>query len=141
MAESTACPCGSGRPYAHCCGPLIEGTTLPETAEALMRSRYTAYTRMDAAYLTATWHPTTRRKELDLGDPVQWIGLKILHTEAGGPADNKGKVEFIARYKEAGRTHRLRELSRFQRHEGRWYYLDGRLEDEDSLAGDPDKRG
>lgn len=141
MSEPTACPCGSGRPYADCCGLFIDGATLPETAEALMRSRYTAYTRMDAAYLSATWHPTTRRQELVLGEPVQWIGLKILRAEAGGPADHKGKVEFVARYKEGGRAYRLRELSRFQRHEGRWFYLDGRLEDADSPTRDPDDRG
>jgi SEC-C motif-containing protein len=125
MPDTASCPCGSGRPYADCCGPFIEGTALPQTAEALMRSRYTAYTRRNGAYLTDTWHPTTRRKELGLDEPIQWIGLTILATEAGGPDDTKGKVEFVARYKEGGRAHRLRELSRFQRWQGRWYYLDG----------------
>ncbi len=123
----TPCPCGSGRPFADCCGPFLEGTALPETAEALMRSRYSAYVRRDSAYLTATWHPTTRRQNLGLDEPIKWIGLKILATEAGGPADNRGKVEFEARYKEGGRAHRLREVSRFQRREGRWFYVDGDL--------------
>jgi SEC-C motif domain protein len=134
MPDTTTCPCGSGRPYADCCGPFIEGTALPQTAETLMRSRYTAYTRRNAAYLTETWHPTTRRRELRLDEPIQWIGLAILATEAGGPGDTKGKVEFVARYKEGGRAHRLREVSRFQRWQERWYYLDG--VQPDSAPGD-----
>nr|WP_316226808.1 SEC-C metal-binding domain-containing protein [Bradyrhizobium sp. SZCCHNS3052] len=39
------CPCGSGLPYDRCCGPYLDGDDQPPTAEALMRSRYTAYTR------------------------------------------------------------------------------------------------
>ena len=93
-----------------------------------MRSRYAAYTRGDAAYLTATWHPTTRPKDLGLEEPVKWIGLEILRCEAGGPSDTRGKVEFVARYKLGGRAHRLHEVSRFQRREGRWYYLDEGLD-------------
>jgi SEC-C motif-containing protein len=99
-----------------------------------MRSRYTAYARGDAGYLTATWHPTTRRRDLGLDEPVKWIGLEILSREAGGPGDTKGKVEFVARYKLGGRAHRLHERSRFQRREGRWYYLDGDLDP----SGGPD---
>jgi SEC-C motif-containing protein len=127
MPDRQPCPCGSGHPFSACCGPYLDGTALPETAEALMRSRYTAYTLGDAAYLTATWHPTTRRKDLGLGEPVKWIGLEVLRCEAGGPGDTRGQVEFIARYKLRGRAQRLHEVSRFQRRQGRWYYLDGTL--------------
>ena len=128
MADHQPCPCGSGHRFSACCGPYLDGTALPETAEVLMRSRYTAYTLGNAAYLTATWHPTTRRKDLGLEEPVKWIGLEILSCEAGGPGDTRGQVEFIARYKLGGRAHRLHEVSRFQRREGRWYYLDGDLD-------------
>ena len=83
--------------------------------------------RRDGAYLSATWHPTTRRADLGLDEPVKWIGLEILATEAGGPGDTRGKVEFIARYKVGGRAQRLHEVSRFQRREGRWFYVDGDL--------------
>jgi len=121
------CPCGSGLAYPACCGPFIVGTDLPQTAQQLMRSRYTAYTRGDAAYLSATWHPTTRRQDLDADPRVRWLGLKIIATEAGEAEDHRGLVEFVARYKIGGRAHRLHERSRFKRFQGRWFYVDAEL--------------
>jgi SEC-C motif domain protein len=127
MSQGDPCPCGSGSPYAACCGPYLAGSALPQTAEALMRSRYTAYTRRDGAYLSATWHPTTRRADLGLDEPVKWLGLEILSIAGGGPADARGNVEFVARYKVGGRAQRIHEISRFHRREGRWFYVDGDL--------------
>jgi len=121
------CPCDSGEDYADCCGRFIEDGIVPDTAEELMRSRYTAYSFGDADYLYATWHPTTRRKDLQLDEPVNWLGLEIKRTEAGGPEDREGLVEFIARYKIGGRAHRLHETSRFLRRDGRWCYVDGEV--------------
>jgi SEC-C motif domain protein len=121
------CPCGSGLAYPDCCDPFITGTELPETAAQLMRSRYSAYTRGDADYLRATWHPTTRHQDITADPAVHWLGLKILATEAGGTPDRHGVVEFVARYKIGGRAHRLHERSRFKRHQGRWFYVDGDL--------------
>ncbi len=126
QSKESACPCGSGKPLHDCCGPLIEGGVPAPTAEALMRSRYTAYSLGREDYLHATWHPATRAT----GDPlpaVRWIGLSILRTQAGGRDDHEGTVEFVARYKLAGRAHRLQETSRFVRIEGRWVYLDGEV--------------
>ncbi|WP_295456857.1 YchJ family protein [uncultured Thiodictyon sp.] len=121
------CPCGSALAYPDCCGPLIAGTQLPPTAERLMRSRYTAYTRGEADYLRATWHPTTRQQGVALDETVRWLGLKIMATQAGGADDQHGLVEFVARYKIGGRAHRLHERSRFKRLQGRWFYVDGEL--------------
>ncbi|EXJ16783.1 YchJ family protein [Imhoffiella purpurea] len=123
------CPCGSGRPYPECCQPHIEGAARPRTAEELMRSRYTAYATHAIAYLSHSWHPDTRPSDLTPDRDLKWIGLKILSTEAGGPDDETGWVAFVARYKIGGRAHRLRERSRFVRHEGRWVYLDGEIEE------------
>ncbi|MBK1716871.1 YchJ family protein [Thiocystis violacea] len=123
--SSTDCPCGSGRSYADCCGPSIAGTVRPETALSLMRSRYTAFAMNDIDYLRATWHPGTRPTDFAPDASTKWIGLKILATDAGGPGDSEGRVEFIARYKIQGRAHRLHERSRFVRDAGRWCYLDG----------------
>ena len=109
----------------HCCGPFIAGSDRSSTAEALMRSRYTAYTLGKADYLRETWHPTTRRIDMNLDEPVVWLGLKILRVEHGGELDDLGLVEFVARYKTAGRAHRLHEISHFRRHNGQWMYLDG----------------
>lgn len=119
------CACGSGLPLARCCGPLITGAGRPATAEALMRSRYTAHTLGETDYLRRTWHPHTRHRHGDSDDAIRWLGLKVLRVEQGGAADDRGLVEFVARYKVGGRGHRLHEISRFRRCDGQWMYLDG----------------
>jgi len=123
-----ACPCGSGLSYAQCCGRYIDDGQNAPSAEALMRSRYTAFVRADAAYLLGTWHPSTRPAELDLGDTnLRWLGLSIKRCERGGPDDMEGVVEFVARMKRGGRAARLHEVSRFTREDGQWFYVDGEL--------------
>ena len=62
----TPCPCGLPHDYTKCCGPHIAGVTPAPTSEALMRSRYTAYTLALEPYLLATWHPDTRPAALNL---------------------------------------------------------------------------
>ena len=119
-----ACPCGSGRAYAGCCGPLHAGTAAAD-AEALMRSRYSAYVMGLADYLQATWHATTRPIEFDLAGAPKWLGLAILRHQHTAP--DHAVVEFVARYKAGGRAGRLHEASRFVREGGRWYYLDGEM--------------
>lgn len=123
------CPCNSGQPFASCCAPYLAGDEAAPTAVALMRSRYCAYVRRDAAYLLRTWHPSTRPAALDLeqNDKLRWLGLKILNRSAGGPEDREGTVEFAARYKAGGKAGRMHEISRFVREEGAWYYLDGKI--------------
>ena len=87
-----------------------------------MRSRYSAFVRGDAAYLLASWHPSTRPARLDLDARVRWEGLEVL-AAAGGVFDTDGTVEFKARH-DRGVLH---ERSRFRREDGRWYYVDGKL--------------
>lgn len=135
------CPCGSGRDYGDCCGPFLAGSAVPETAEQLMRSRYTAHVRGDRDWLRATWHPVTRRSRIDLDPGVRWMGLQILATEGGGPADAKGTVEFVAHYKIGGKAQRLHERSRFQRRNGTWLYLDGDLDPDPGSGPRDPKRG
>ncbi len=121
------CPCGSGRPFDACCAPCLRGERLPPSAEALMRSRYSAYVLEDEAYLLATWHPDTRPARLDLGrEPrPRWLGLSVrAHRELDA---SHARVEFVARYKVGGRAFRLHEDSRFERVDGRWFYLDGEV--------------
>ncbi len=119
------CPCGSGKAYEACCGAYHAGEALPETAEQLMRSRYSAFVRGDADYLLATWHSSTRPASLDLDARVKWLGLKVHAATAGGPGDESGTVSFVARHKLGGRAYRLEETSRFVREAGRWVYVDG----------------
>ena len=123
--ESTlnTCPCGSGKAYADCCGPLHDGTPAP-TAEALMRSRYCAFVLGNAPYLLSSWHSRTRPASLDLSDDVAWIGLEIIRTAEGGSDDDTGIVEFIAHYRSSEGEGQMHEVSRFRREGGRWVYRD-----------------
>ena len=120
MSPSAPCPCGTGKAHESCCGPLHQGAPAA-TAEALMRSRYSAYVLQLTDYLIATWHPSTRPSTLAL-DPPRWLGLQVKRQEASG---DTATVEFVARYKVGGKAGRLQECSRFVREDGRWYYLDG----------------
>ncbi|MBS1140795.1 MAG: motif protein [Proteobacteria bacterium] len=125
MKTGDACPCGSGRRYADCCGRLHAGADIAQTAEALMRSRYSAYVQKLDDYLLASWHPSTRPINLDLAedDGTKWLGLEVKRHQ---PTDeNHATVEFVARYRIDGRGHRLHEISRFVREDGRWFYVDG----------------
>jgi SEC-C motif-containing protein len=98
-----------------------------------MRSRYSAYVLKLGDYLLATWHPSTRPGELDLAaDPARWLGLEI--RRSGQQDEAHAIVEFVARYRIAGRGHRLHEVSRFVREDGRWHYVDG---DIDPTGGAP----
>jgi SEC-C motif-containing protein len=124
-ASDQHCECGSASPFERCCGPLLANTAPATTAQALMRSRYTAFVLGDVDYLLRTWHPDTRPETLTINPAQRWLGLKVKTTTAGAVQDHAGEVEFVARYKIAGRGHRLHELSRFQRLAGNWVYVDG----------------
>lgn len=122
MAERD-CPCGSGTPFARCCGPLLSGAAAP-SAEALMRSRYSAFVLGEADYLLRSWHPSTRPSAVQLDDPPpRWLGLEVRgHWEID--ATHAG-VEFVARFRHGGgKAVRQHERSRFVLEGGRWYYLD-----------------
>lgn len=126
LQKNRSCPCGSGRPIAACCGVYLEGHGEAPTAEALMRSRYTAYVLGHADYLLRTWDPAERPPRLDLEkDRTEWLGLEIRKTERGGDKDEEGRVEFIARFRLHGSEQALHENSRFRRQDGRWIYVDG----------------
>ncbi|MGE0859341.1 MAG: YchJ family protein [Gammaproteobacteria bacterium] len=123
MNVDEACPCGGGA-YAVCCGPLHEGAPAA-SAEALMRSRYSAFVQARHDYLLATWHARTRPAHLDREGPApKWLGLTV---KKHAPDGERATVEFVARYRVAGRGHRLHEASRFVREDGRWYYVDGEI--------------
>jgi SEC-C motif-containing protein len=87
-----------------------------------MRSRFSAFAVGDAAYLSRTWHPTTRPTALDLDQTQRWIRLDVLSVSKGAASDRTGVVEFRAIYRQGGRTDELRERSRFVRVDGSWVY-------------------
>ena len=132
------CPCAGaapGRPtharpprFDACCGPYLEGRAPAPSALELMRSRYTAYVLGHTDYLRATWDPATCPLDLavapDAPGAPRWLGLRVLRFEP--PDARHAIVEFVARYKQGGRGHRLHEVSRFVRGEDeRWRYVDG----------------
>ncbi|MEJ0002585.1 MAG: YchJ family metal-binding protein [Pararobbsia sp.] len=138
-----ACPCGghaatASAPktsqtqrairYRDCCGRFIEDGQIPDTAEQLMRSRYTAYVLEHFNYLRETWDRAHCPADLGAEPGPQWLGLEVrAHHQTDA---NHASVEFVARYKTGGRAHRLHEVSRFTRGEdGRWRYVDGRVDD------------
>lgn len=124
----SACPCGGGA-YEACCGPRHDGSRPAETAEALMRSRYSAFARADVAYLARTqlkpsedtWADTKR-----WAASVAWLSLQIVDVAKGGAGDTEGVVEFIARYLEGARVVSLHERSTFVRRDGAWLYDAGK---------------
>ncbi|MDP1832710.1 MAG: YchJ family metal-binding protein [Geothrix sp.] len=127
---SRPCPCTSKKPYDRCCGPFHAGAALPETAELLMRSRFSAYALGKADYLIAT-RPEARRAEENREElanyckSVQAVGLKIVGKEKGGKDDDTGLVTFHASLQANGRRTLHIETSTFVREHGRWVYVDG----------------
>lgn len=126
MSENNLCPCDSNLDYSSCCEPFISGVLAAPTAEALMRSRYTAYTQDDNSYLLRTWHSDTRPTDNPgYDDGTIWTGLKILRTEAGDADDSQGVVEFIASCERKGVASQLHETSHFSREDNQWLYIEG----------------
>ena len=127
-SDQTACPCGTAKPYAACCGRWHAGPGALQapTAQDLMRSRYSAFVLDQLAYLLDTWHPSTRPALLEPNPPgLKWLGLTVKRAR-DSDADH-ATVEFVARSRLAGRASRMHEVSRFVREGGRWYYVDGDL--------------
>ena len=89
-----------------------------------MRSRYSAFVTQDPTHLRRSWDPETCPTDVGVSAGTEWLGLEITSTEAGGPLDSDGVVEFTARYRRNGLDGALHERSRFRRHQARWVYVD-----------------
>ena len=127
--NSSTCPCLSGLSYQTCCQPFHQKTAKPELAEQLMRSRYCAFYLRDSQYLLDTLYPAKRQPNekalLDKSiNDTEWLGLKIVDTDAGKSKDSEGKVEFVAFYQGDG-IEQLHERSNFKKENDRWFYVDG----------------
>lgn len=124
------CPCESGKDFSDCCEPVIKGEVQAQTAEQLMRARYTAYSQGQMTFIRSTLAPEARR-DFNLAEAEKWSrqsewhGLKILKTEAGGASDSKGVVEFVATYTAQGETIEHHEVAKFRRMDGKWFFVDG----------------
>jgi SEC-C motif-containing protein len=143
-SASKSCPCGSEKSFASCCQPIIQGKAKAETAEQLMRARYTAFTTQDIDFILETHHPKTRnevpREDVEKWSKgSEWLGLRILQTEAGQKGDEQGVVYFQAQYRAAPENEKdakkaegaekilydHQEKSLFMKEKGEWKFLDG----------------
>ena len=122
------CPCGTGKDYNDCCGVFHQDISKVETAEQLMRSRYTAFVKANGDYLMESHHSSTRpvHQKYDLvkwAMSVKWLRLEVLETVDGGRSDETGEVVFNAYYMERFRNRCLNEHSKFVKENGHWVYL------------------
>jgi len=127
-----ACPCGSGLTYDKCCEPYISGAKNAPSAEALMRSRYSAYVEHAIDYIvdTCTGDEKDRidvKQTRTWSERSKWLGLTILSTEKGGPNDTEGTVEFEALYEMDGLRDTHHEKGKFLKENGRWLYDEGNV--------------
>lgn len=127
----TSCPCGSKTTFDACCGPLIAGAPAP-TAEALMRSRYVAFTLGNLDYIERTCTGPAAlafdRTEMAQSLPgTEWLGLEIRQIQGGQPGDKSGKVTFGVRYRHNGQVFTQGETSEFWCVDGAWRYAKGDL--------------
>jgi SEC-C motif domain protein len=125
------CPCGTGLAYSECCEQIIKGQRPAGTAEALMRSRYSAYVKVETDYIFKSTHPKHREGYDHIGtkewaEKAEWHGLEIVSTNGGGSADTTGEVEFIARYVEKGKLKVHHELGEFKKENDTWFFTDGK---------------
>jgi SEC-C motif-containing protein len=129
----SSCPCGSGTGYTECCEAIISGSRPAETAEQLMRARYSAYTNASMDFIFESTHPEHRSGYDHEGTKVwaensEWLGLEILSTQRGTVNDSIGEVEFIARFRDKdGADQEHHECGQFKRKEGAWFFTEGSM--------------
>jgi SEC-C motif domain protein len=125
------CSCDTHKSFSECCEPVLKGLKTPEFAADLMRARYTAFVRHDIDFIMNSISPA-RKKEFDRkgiedwSNNTDWLGLEIIASEKGGPVDDKGQVEFIAKFREKEAEQKHHELASFIKVNGAWYFDDGR---------------
>ncbi len=123
-----SCPCSSGNLFNNCCEPFINGRLKPQTAEQLMRSRYSVYTIQAIDYLLKTTHASQRGlyspKEMKKwATESTWQKLEIINV-------TETTVEFKAHFLNNDKVYQVHhEHSRFILEEGKWYYINGEYPD------------
>ncbi len=127
-----SCPCGSGKSYSDCCEPVITGERPAETAEQLMRARYSAYVGVKTEFIFNSTHPDHRKGydhegTREWAENSEWLRLEIVETRQGGMDDDTGEVEFIASFREKGLSRSHHECAQFTRDKGCWFFTDGKL--------------
>ena len=140
------CPCGSDRTFELCCEPYLLGRLPAPTAEALMRSRYTAYALCSIDYLYKTSGDRVR-KEFDAegskrwAEAADWTGLDVLLVEEGGEKDEWGQIEFVAHYTIKEKQFDHHERAEFSKINGHWFFMDGNVIGPDPIRRETPKIG
>ena len=146
MENNELCPCASGKTFGECCGPILSGKKKAETAVEVMRARYSAYAVCDTGFLyrssgdevRAEFDEKTAREWAQI---ATWQGLEIVKTEKGGPGDEEGTVEFIAKYTAQDRECCHHERSLFRKIDGEWRFIDGAIQGVDPYRREQPKIG
>ena len=133
MSEN--CPCGSEKSFHQCCEPIISGEKIAPDPESLMRSRYTAYTLANIDYIVASMRGKAAKnfnqaEAKTWAKQVEWKGLSVIKASDTHPEKATGQVEFIAEYTLENQTHKIHELSDFEKIDGQWFYIDGKQPEE-----------
>ena len=146
VQKETLCPCKSGKTFGECCQPIIAGEAKAETAEAVMRARYTAYVTGDIEFLktsatAAVQEQFDEEASRAWSKAAEWHGLEIVRTEEGGKRDKRGVVEFRALYTANGEFCNHHEVSTFVKEKDGWKFEDGELVGEKPIVREEPKVG
>ena len=146
MENTELCHCKSGKTYGECCGPIIAGVTKAETAEALMRARYSSYVTESVGFLkTSSTAAVQEQCDLDASlawsRAAEWHGLEIIRTEKGGPKDKTGTVEFRALYTANGKFCNHHEVATFVKEKDGWKFEDSSFVSEKPIVRETPKTG
>jgi SEC-C motif-containing protein len=121
------CPCDSKATFATCCQPIIEKHCKAQSAEQLMRSRYSAYATQNADYIFTSYANISQQEQSineinTWAKQCKWIKLEIIDSQTDALA---ATVEFSAYYLQKSTLYQLHEKSRFIVENNEWRYLDG----------------
>lgn len=127
-----SCPCGNGDSYEECCYLIHKDLSKAITAQSLMQSRYTGFTKAMGDYLMDSHHSSTRPVSekndiINWAKSVEWVRLEILNITKGSANDNEGTVEFKAFFYTKNGVNKvldcIHENSKFVKENNLWMYL------------------
>lgn len=115
--------------YEHCCAQVHKDHSFARTAEMLMRARYSAFVLKLHDFLVSTIDPSTRQDfdheaNKDWAEQAQFLGLEIEKVRNLGA---KAQVQFSTEFELDGKRQTHRELSSFERKNGKWYFAKGKI--------------
>lgn len=127
MTDIMSCPCNPKLTFQNCCKRYHAGV-LADSAQTLMRARYSAYAKHNIEFIKHTSLPI-QQAQLDTAaiaewsQNSQWLGLEII-AEHIGTDQRHSTVEFIAHWQDAEGQHQHHETSLFIKPAERWYFYD-----------------